>query len=131
MCAVKKKAEFFKGLIEAQSKETILDQYTSISLLSPVIDNDDFDSSFKMKSTKSIYKNEMTKCNKEIRKQLFQTSNESKYKKANSVKNYNDIIKYHELLQEQVTNEMINLTKNLKHNCTISSEIVKKDTEVY
>jgi len=32
-------------------------------------------------------------------------------------------------MQERVAEEMIELAHNLKHNCTLSNDIIKKDTE--
>ena len=87
--------------------------------------------------TKAIHLN---KAEQEIRRELLQQpqkgldSEGSKQQlsavKLHSGKNFDDIVKYHKLLQENVTNEMIELTRNLKHNITVSNEIVRKDTEV-
>jgi len=129
--AAKKRAEFFKGLLEAQTQETSLDKYKAINSLPTLITRTDGVHS--RSSTKAIHLTKIAKCEQEIRKELFQTKdgeNVDKIKKLHSGKNFDDIVKYHKLLQENVTNEMIELTRNLKHNLTVSSEIVKKDTEL-
>lgn len=125
----KKKVEFYQGLLEARSKESLLDQYTSISLLAPVFENVDLSCDLNISNTKTIHKMEVNKYNRSIREQLFQTSKETENEKSYSGQNHKDIVKYHKLLQEQVTNEMVILSNNLKHNCAVSSEIVKKDNE--
>ncbi len=87
--------------------------------------------------TKAIHLN---KAEQEIRRELLQQpqkgldsegrKQQQSAVKLHSGKNFDDIVKYHKLLQENVTNEMIELTRNLKHNITVSNEIVRKDTEV-
>src|SRR5699024_4745801 len=126
----RKKAEFFKGLLEAQTKDTLLDQYKAINSLPTLQSNDD--STQTRNRTKAIHLKKIAKCEQEIRKELFQSNEDDngKSKKLHSGKNFDDIVKYHKLLQENVTNEMIELTRSLKHNITVSNEIVKKDTEV-
>ena len=37
---------------------------------------------------------------------------------------------YHEEQQEQIANEMVNLTKVLKHNAVMSNKIIKEDIKV-
>ena len=131
MLAARKKAEFFKGLLEAQSKETVLDQYKAINSVPTLVSTED--TTRQRNRTKAIHLKKIAKCEQEIRQELFKTSDgdeASKEKKLHSGKNFDDIVKYHKLLQENVTNEMIELTRNLKHNITASNEIVKKDTEV-
>lgn len=131
MLAAKKKADFFKGLLDAQSKETLLDQYKAINSV-PTLVSSNADNTRQRNRTKAIHLKKIAKCEQEIRQELFQSSEDDagKTKKLHSGKNFDDIVKYHKLLQENVTNEMIELTRNLKHNITASNEIVKKDTEV-
>jgi len=131
LLAAKKKAEFFKNLLEAQTKDTLLDQYKAMNSLPTLMSNDD--SSYTRNRAKAIHLKKIAKCEQEIRQELFQTKDNdevNKDKKLHSGKNFDDIVKYHKLLQESVTNEMIELTRSLKHNITVSNEIVKKDTEV-
>lgn len=132
LLAAKKKADFFKGLLDAQSKETLLDQYKAINSV-PTLVGSNGDNTRQRNRTKAIHLKKIAKCEQEIRQELFQSSEDdgSKTKKLHSGKNFDDIVKYHKLLQENVTNEMIELTRNLKHNITASNEIVKKDTEVW
>lgn len=70
------------------------------------------------------------KCETEIRKELFEKSDGKPASKQYGNKSYDDIVRYHDFLQEQVTNEMVELARNLKSNITISNEIVRKDTEL-
>lgn len=132
LLAAKKKADFFKGLLDAQSKETLLDQYKAINSV-PTLVSSNADNTRQRNRTKAIHLKKIAKCEQEIRQELFQSSEDDagKTKKLHSGKNFDDIVKYHKLLQENVTNEMIELTRNLKHNITASNEIVKKDTEVW
>ena len=135
MVAAKKKAQFFQGLLDAHSKETILEQYSIINSLQSNSEN-------KTKSeTKRIHLTEIANCDKRIKTELLSStsllsSDKTTYEQENRKpqntknKNYDDIVKYHELLQEQVTNEMVVLVRSLKQNLTTSNEIVKKDTEL-
>lgn len=135
LVAAKKKAQFFQGLLDAHSKETILEQYSIINSLQSNSEN-------KTKSeTKRIHLTEIANCDKRIKTELLSStsllsSDKTTYEQENRKpqntknKNYDDIVKYHELLQEQVTNEMVVLVRSLKQNLTTSNEIVKKDTEL-
>lgn len=137
LIAAKKKADFFKGLLEAQSKSAALEKYQAINAVPALVPNassnrNQSESSIRQRNlTKAIHLN---KAEQEIRKELLGAKGSAEGGKENSSnklgKNFDDIVKYHKLLQENVTNEMIELTRNLKHNITVSNEIVKKDTEV-
>lgn len=149
LITAKKKADFFKGLLEAQSKSAVLEKYQAINAVPALVPqigsssingtrNQSTESSIRQRNlTKAIHLN---KAEQEIRRELLQQpqkgldSEGSKQQlsavKLHSGKNFDDIVKYHKLLQENVTNEMIELTRNLKHNITVSNEIVRKDTEL-
>lgn len=137
LIAAKKKVQFFQGLLDAHSKGTILEQYSIInslqsnpSAIQPKTENGT------ISETKRIHLNEIANYDKRIKQELLSTkwvdkmADKNDKLNMNKNKNYEDIIKYHELLQEKVTNEMVTLVQNLKQNLTTSNEIVKKDTEL-
>lgn len=147
LLAAKQKAEFFLGLLEARTQTTSLpDKYAAISACHPISNKitspradcvrtllDNSTSS----TTKDIFNSQRKKCETEIRKELFEKSGSSDDRKNSTTtskqyvnKSYDDIVRYHDFLQEQVTNEMVELARNLKSNITISNEIVRKDTEL-
>ncbi|CAG2167788.1 unnamed protein product [Oppiella nova] len=71
---------------------------------------------------------------KDIRNELFfNTKNELRRRDTPEEKSSGDdletVIKYQNSIQERVAKEMLQLTHNLKHNCSLSNEIIKKDTE--
>lgn len=138
LLAIRKKAEFFQSLLHAQTKNlTVLDQYKALNSIPTLITrNEDNNPGLFNRSnrTKAIHLKKIAKCEKEIRQQLFEVNDEKESNQGKSKlhggKNFDDIVKYHKLLQENVTNEMIGLAQNLKHNILVSNEIVKKDTEL-
>ncbi|KAH9416607.1 SNAP receptor use1 [Dermatophagoides pteronyssinus] len=147
LVAAKKKAQFFQGLLDAHAKDTtILEQYSIINSLQSNSTTAIQQQQQQMENeTKRIHLTEIAKCDKRMKKELLSsrlttdnkttTADDKNENHENRIrntknKNYEDIIKYHELLQEKVTNEMVILVQNLKQNLTTSNEIVKKDTEL-
>ncbi|KAI7697490.1 hypothetical protein SSS_00259 [Sarcoptes scabiei] len=126
LIAVQMKAKFFNSLLEAKTKKNLLEQYDAINKLSHNFI--EINNHHPVQTTKTIHLTEIANYEKRIRDQLFQ-KNENKYRKFRDERKYDDIIKYHQLLQDQVTTEMVDLVRNLKQNCVTSNEIVKKDTE--
>ena len=108
-----------------------MEKYRAINSL-PVLPSEDNNAPGRNR-TKTIHLKKIAKCEQEIRQNLFSNHDNSQNKttKIHSGKNFEDIVKYHKLLQENVTNEMVHLAQSLKHNIETSGEIVKKDTEVY
>ncbi|CAG2184071.1 unnamed protein product, partial [Oppiella nova] len=88
----------------------------------------------KSDKTKEMHLNVKTRVEKDIRNELFfNTKNELRRRDTPEEKNSSDdletVIKYQNSIQERVAKEMLQLTHNLKHNCSLSNEIIKKDTE--
>jgi len=44
--------------------------------------------------------------------------------------NKEDMLKYHEEQHEKIAEEIISLTRNLKHNISVAGKIIKEDTAV-
>ncbi|KAF5291370.1 hypothetical protein FQA39_LY03521 [Lamprigera yunnana] len=49
---------------------------------------------------------------------------------VNSTGNLDEMIDYHQDMQDKIANEMLTLTKNLKEQSQLANKIIKKDTEV-
>ena len=105
-------------------------------ILSPVTVNPS--NELKSDKTKEIHLNIKTKAENEIRQELFEdnTSDKSHVRIRKHINNkdsgsdFDAVLKYHHSIQEKVAEEMIELAHNLKHNCYLSNDIIKKDTEV-
>ncbi len=113
------------------------DRLMATEILSPICINPL--NSLKSDKTKEIHLNIQTKAVNDVRNELFsnQNSNNSDInlrkrepKQQNSSDDFDAVLKYHNSMQERVAEEMIELAHNLKHNCTLSNDIIKKDTEV-
>nr|XP_022914716.1 vesicle transport protein USE1 [Onthophagus taurus] len=50
--------------------------------------------------------------------------------KEGTGKDFDNLIDFHQNIQEKIANEMIELTNNLKEHSTLANKIIKKDTEV-
>lgn len=131
MVASKKKAEFFQNLLEAQRNNALIDKYNAMNSISGLIPSSGADGQLRQR-TKQMHEKKLAKCERDIRAELLQGSENAKDNAATEKvgKNYQDIVKYHNLLQENLTKDMVGLTKMLKHNATVSNEIIKKDNEL-
>lgn len=133
LLAAKKKIEFYNALLEARNKNVLIEKYAAIQLVSSTGNNDEVDSKQIFPQTKNIKLNQMNMCEKEIREKLL--SREDSSESGSTMiglekKNMDDIVKYHEMLQEKVTNDMVHLVQTFKSNMQVSNHIVKKDNEV-
>lgn len=88
----------------------------------------------KSDKTKEIHLNLKSKAEKDIRNELF--SNESNewrkrnVKQSDGLQDFEAVLKHHHSIQEKVAEDMIELAHNLKHNCALSNDIIRKDTQV-
>lgn len=127
-----KKVNFLNGLIEAQLMSTSSDRLMAAQILSPISIN----SSNELKSdkTKEIHLNIKSKAENEIRRELLDQNKTILKKRTaesqSSSADFDAVLKFHHSIQERVAEEMIELAHNLKHNCALSNDIIKKDTEV-
>ena len=131
MVASKKKAEFFKSLLEAQRNNALLDKFSAINSISGLIPSSGTDVQLRQR-TKQMHEKKLAKCERDIRAELLNGADKADQQSESqkNSKNYQDVVKYHSLLQENLTKDMVGLTKMLKHNATISNEIIKKDNEL-
>lgn len=51
-------------------------------------------------------------------------------KSTSATNDLDDVIDYHQNMQEKIAQEMLSLTKNLKEQSELANKIIKKDTEV-
>ena len=80
--------------------------------------------------TKEIHLQTQSKYIDEVRDELFGLRRRNPVNNEMNNDDVDVVLKYHQNLQEKVAEEMVSLAQNLKHNCTVSNQIIKKDTEV-
>lgn len=133
----RKKVIFLKGLIEAQMMVSSTDRLMATEILSPISVNPI--NSLKSDKTKEIHLNIQSKVANDVRNELFfddkKDNSENNLRKrdvkqVNTSDDFDAVLKYHNSMQERVAEEMIELAHNLKLNCNLSNEIIKKDTEM-
>ncbi|CAG2113140.1 unnamed protein product, partial [Medioppia subpectinata] len=129
-----KKVHFLNQLIESQQLMTSSDRLMATQILSPICVNQS--NALKSDKTKEIHLNVKTRAENDIRSELFFSGKESNdlrkretKQESNSTDDFDTVVKYQNSIQERVAKEMLELTHNLKHNVSLSNEIIKKDTE--
>lgn len=127
----KKKVKFLKGVVEAEKLKSPTEKLMAMQLLSPTsAKGTTYHPSDK---TREIFLQTQTKHSEAIRGELFAKKNTLRKRNANDKADSNDVdvvLKYHHEMQEKVAEEMVSLAHNLKENCTLANEIIRKDVEV-
>lgn len=88
----------------------------------------------KDKGSKSqeIFFQTQSKYNKEIRDELF-SKRSGLRKRFDDVSNSDDVdlvLNYHHEMQEKIAADMIHMAQNLKENCHVANQIIRRDVEV-
>ncbi|XP_054160902.1 vesicle transport protein USE1-like [Oppia nitens] len=139
----KKKVSFFNSLLETQlmnhsnnNNNSTDQQLIKTEIMSP-ISVTPVDGGIRSDKTKEIHLNLKSRLENDVRTELFGNKESSIQMRkrvanddtTNSSVDSDAILRFHQSVQEKVAQEMITLVHNLKQNCSLSNEIIKKDTE--
>lgn len=80
--------------------------------------------------TREIYHQTQSKHSNAVREELFSSGTELRKRTTGTADDVDSVLKHHHEMQEKVALEMVTLAQNLKDNCTIASQVIKKDVEV-
>ncbi|KAF5269804.1 hypothetical protein FQR65_LT05850 [Abscondita terminalis] len=110
----------------AIADETITEYYrkiNNIKLNLGIITEDEFNTKIKER--------ELSERNKiSARDELLGLRKRDVNQQSNATNNLDDLIDYHQNMQQKIADEMLMLTKNLKEQSEIANKIIKKDTEI-
>ena len=123
----KKKVNFLKGIIQTEKLSSPSEKLFATQTLSPMISDNNVKRNDR---TKEIHLQTQSKYIDEVRDELFGLRRRNPVNNEMNNDDVDVVLKYHQNLQEKVAEEMVSLAQNLKHNCTVSNQIIKKDTEV-
>lgn len=119
---------FLKGIIETHKLTNPAEKVAAAQLLShgPATSSE--------ATTKEIHQTTTSKYTKELRDQLFQnekgTEDRVRQRKQKSTgEDLDALLKYHHSMQEKIADDMLLLTRNLKEQSQLASNIIRKDTE--
>lgn len=130
----KRKVKFLKGVVDAEKFKTPSEKLMATQILSPTNSNDQ-ELGTKNKS-REIYLQSQSKHSGAIRDELFNGSTTDGLRQRKTVKPGTEsedvdlVLKYHHDMQEKVAQEMVSLAHNLKENCVLANQIIRKDVEV-
>lgn len=143
-----KKVRFLKGVLEAEKLATPSQKLMATQILSPVSVVSGAHESHADQSrdkTREIYLQTQAKYANEIREELL-GAHESRLpglgqavrrrfgQAANRDELISDdaeaVLRHHHQMQEKVAQEMVSLAQNLKQNCLLANDIIRRDVEV-
>jgi len=117
-----RRVEFIKGVINTSHLPSLPERVIASQLIKPRTDTDNQELEIKHRHK--------TKYSEDLRKELLGEDQDQTLKQPEKVEGMNELLKYHQSMQQRIADHMLDLTKDLKAQVTVAGQIVRKDTEV-
>lgn len=121
-----KQIEFLEKLLETEKVENILSKSIAVQMIPPP-------SVLNETAAKEIYQKSLAICENDVRKELFQDSSELRnrfaYLEPSGSQELDSILKYHNEKHEQISSDMLSMTRNIKEQSEMAGRIIRDDTK--
>ncbi|XP_002122322.2 vesicle transport protein USE1-like [Ciona intestinalis] len=129
-----KKIAFLKDFLNTKTLSTAAEKAFANQMLIPS-DKQTIPSLVASPTGKQIKQNAAIQYRSQMKKELFSKSDDSTNTEQNNLRqrkmrNVDEELKHHEQVHENIAEEIISLTRNLRHNITVSGNIIREDTKV-
>nr|XP_002122322.1 vesicle transport protein USE1-like [Ciona intestinalis] len=129
-----KKIAFLKDFLSTKTLSTAAEKAFANQMLIPS-DKQTIPSLVASPTGKQIKQNAAIQYRSQMKKELFSKSDDSTNSDQNNlrkrkIRNVDEELEHHEQVHENIAEEIISLTRNLRHNITVSGNIIREDTKV-